>query len=173
MVVTKAWTATLAIAREQQQSRETARGKKSACDPRRLVIYEYTPKRLSIGLEKRSRIMLMMARWKYEPYAWSRKTNQAKETTRRNRSNCLGALTQLATMGEPSFIFRERSLLPVCLLPTKALCLSSAALRCSVYIAGIPGIWLQLLCTSIAIPAKQRLSNTNLLLVVLCCNCCY
>ena len=57
----------LAIAREQQQSREAARGKKTACDPRCLVVYEYTPERLLIWLEKRSRIKLMMARWKYEP----------------------------------------------------------------------------------------------------------
>ena len=65
----------LAIAREQQQSREAARGKKTACDPRRFVIYEYTPERPLIWL-KRSRIKLMMSMQKYEPSAWSSKTSR-------------------------------------------------------------------------------------------------
>ena len=63
----------LAIDREQQQSREAARGKKTACDPRRYVIY--TPERLLIWREKRSQIKLM-GRWKYEPYTWSSKTSR-------------------------------------------------------------------------------------------------
>ena len=37
----------LAIAREQKQSWEAAKGKKTACDPRRFVIHEYTPERLA------------------------------------------------------------------------------------------------------------------------------
>ena len=41
------------------------------CDPTRLVICAYTLERLLIWLEKMSRIKLIMARWKYEPYAWT------------------------------------------------------------------------------------------------------
>ena len=35
---------------------------------------EYTPERLLIWLKKRSGIKLMIAKWMYEPYAWSSKT---------------------------------------------------------------------------------------------------
>ena len=84
----------LAIAREQQQSGGATRGEKTACDPRRLVIYEYTTDRLSIGLEKRSRIKLVMARWKYEPNTWSNKKIRRRRQRDETAPRGLCALTQ-------------------------------------------------------------------------------
>ena len=138
-------------------------GQENRCD--RLVICEYMPKRLLIWLEKRSRIELMMARWKYEPYAWSSKTTSRRRQRDETAPSGPCALTQrwrprvsrvLSFMKDHFYQYVSRRP-KLCLLSTAALC-------CWVYIAGIYR------CNScvhtsirIAIPAKQRLLNTNFL----------
>ena len=156
----------LAIAREQQQSREAARCKKNAGDPRRLVVYEYTPERLLTGLEKRSWIKLMIARWKCEPYACSNKTTRRRRQRDETAPSGLRALTQSwqPWMSRVFSLVEDHFYQYVSCRLNKAL----LVLRCSVLL----GIYqwyisLQLLC--IAIPAKQRLSNTVPICSWRCC----
>ena len=76
----------LAIDREQQQSREAARGKKTACDPRRLVMYEYTPGNVLILAGKEVVDISDDGEVKVRDLRLEQQDNQAKKTTRRNSS---------------------------------------------------------------------------------------
>ena len=113
-------------------------GQENHCYPRRLVICEYTPERLLIWLEKRSRITLMMVRWKYEPYVWSSKTIRRRRQRDETAQSGLCDLNQrwrpwvsrALSFVEDHFYQYVSRRLKLCLLSTAPLC-------CWVCIAGI------------------------------------
>ena len=125
----------LATAREQQQSRGTASGEKAAWDARRLVVY--APERLLIW-QKRTR-MKLMARRKYEPYAWSSETSRRRMQRDETAPSGLWVLdSTLATMGEPSYLLWKMIFTSMSLLLTAALlicccCCCCVSLQTSLY----------------------------------------